>query len=220
MKDYCFCFPFLSLSLSLFLLQIRASDVLNRWLGGSEATIRSIFARARSAAPCILFFDDLDALASTRDEGQDDDAVVSRILSTFLNEIDGVTRNNNSNDDRASTSEILIISATNRLESIDAALLRPGRLEEHVYLPIPPTPLDCKEIFQIHSRNFPLGPDVDLDLIGTLLHRTGVATGATIEGLCREVCLNVLRQHGDKVKYHDDVIEVTLADFQSVLKDW
>jgi transitional endoplasmic reticulum ATPase len=200
-------------------LQIRASDVLNRWLGGSEATIRSIFARARSAAPCILFFDDLDALASTREEDQNDDAVVSRILSTFLNEIDGVTRNNN-NYDRVITSDILIISTTNRLESIDAALLRPGRLEEHVNLPIPPTPLDCKEIFQIHSRNFPLGPDVDLDLMGTLLHSTGVATGATIEGLCREVCLNVLRQNGDKVKHHDDIIEVTLADFQSVLKDW
>lgn len=193
---------------------------MNRWLGGSEATIRSIFARARSAAPCILFFDDLDALASTREEeGQDDDAVVSRILSTLLNEIDGVTRNK-SNYDRAIASDILIISATNRLESIDAALLRPGRLEEHVYLPIPPTPLDCKEIFQIHSQNFPLGSDVDLDLMGTLLHSTGVATGANIEGLCREVCLNVLRQNGDKVKHNDDIIEVTLADFQSVLKDW
>jgi transitional endoplasmic reticulum ATPase len=193
---------------------------LNRWLGGSEATIRSIFARARSAAPCILFFDDLDALASTREEeGQDDDAVVSRILSTFLNEIDGVTRNKN-NHDLVVASDILIISATNRLESIDAALLRPGRLEEHVYLPIPPTSQDCKEIFRIHSQNFPLGPDVELDLMGTLLHSTGVATGANIEGLCREVCLNVLRQNGDKVKHNDGIIEVTLADFQSVLKDW
>lgn len=114
-----------------------------------------------------------------------------------------------------------MISATNRLESIDAALLRPGRLEEHIYLPIPTTAGDCKEIFQIYTRNFPLGADVNLDLMGSLLYKTGVATGAKIEGLCREVCMNVLRRHATHPEDEkNNLIEVTLADFQSIIKDF
>ena len=105
------------------LAQVRASEVFNQWLGGSEATLRSIFSRARAASPCILFFDELDSLATNR-EGGDSDAtsgVQSRILTTLLNEMDGITN-------AGGKQGILVVAATNRLDAIDAALLRPGRL--------------------------------------------------------------------------------------------
>eukprot|EP00978_Attheya_sp_CCMP212_P021126 scaffold61301_cov45-Attheya_sp.AAC.6 len=115
--------PCLASSLGLNIVKVRASDILDQWLGGSEAAIRSVFSRARAAAPCILFFDEIDALASNRSDGDEDSTNVhSRILSTFLNEMDGVSSSTSTN-----APSILVVAATNRLSSLDTALLRPGR---------------------------------------------------------------------------------------------
>ena len=121
----------LAVSLGLNVVRVRASDILDQWLGGTEAAIRTIFARARAAAPCILFFDELDAIATNRedDDGGSSD-VHSRLLSTLLNEMDGVNSDN-------SKSGVLIVGTTNRIKAIDAALLHPGRFEEHVHLDVP-----------------------------------------------------------------------------------
>ena len=117
-------------SLGLPMIKVRAADVMDKWLGGSEATLRSLFTRARSAAPCILFFDEIDAIASNRASSDGVTAdVMSRLLSTLLNEMDGISSSHQSN--------VVVVACTNRLESLDAALLRPGRLEEHIALTLP-----------------------------------------------------------------------------------
>lgn len=191
-------------------MQVRSSDVLNQWLGGSEAAIREVFASARAAAPCVLLFDELDSLATNREE-EDGGAgdVHSRILSTLLNEMDGISSNRKKWD-------VLVVAATNRLDFIDAALLRPGRLDEHVHLP-KPSATDCTEIFKAFTNSLPLGADVDVELIGSLLWDLKV-TGAQIEGICRGACLLALRKHRDEGDDHN--IEVSLADFKSILAEF
>ncbi|KAL9180138.1 hypothetical protein ACHAXT_008108 [Thalassiosira profunda] len=145
----------LASSLGLHCVKVRASEVFNQWLGGSEATLRSIFSRARAASPCILFFDELDSLATNR-EGGDSDAtsgVQSRILTTLLNEMDGITN-------AGGKQGILVVAATNRLDAIDAALLRPGRLEEHVLLELPDRK-GIQDILKIQTAKMPLDVSVD-----------------------------------------------------------
>ncbi|KAL7558673.1 hypothetical protein ACA910_010046 [Epithemia clementina (nom. ined.)] len=137
----------LAASCGLPMIRVRPADILDKWLGGSEAALRSIFQRARSAAPCILFLDELDALATNRqqdtDDGGDTTGVMARLLSTFLNELDGVTTLSSSSNHQA----VLVVACTNRMESLDAALLRPGRLEEHIKVP-PPAHEDVHAILQ------------------------------------------------------------------------
>jgi SpoVK/Ycf46/Vps4 family AAA+-type ATPase len=113
-------------SLQLPMIQVRAADILDKWLGGSEALLRSLFSRARAASPCILFLDEIDAIANNREEDDTND-FTSRILSTLLNEMDGVSS-------AIQKSRVLVVACTNRLGSLDSALLRPGRLQEHFYL--------------------------------------------------------------------------------------
>lgn len=127
------------------------------------------------------------------------------MLSTFLNEMDGIS---------TTKSEILVICATDRLDSIDAALLRPGRLDEHIHLQMP-TAEDCEEILQLHTKKLPLSADMNLEYVGKILFDTRVATGAKIEGLCREACLNAFRKNLDS-----ENVEVTLDDFLSIIESF
>jgi SpoVK/Ycf46/Vps4 family AAA+-type ATPase len=173
----------LAASLDLPVIQVRATDILDKWLGGSEALLRSLFARARAAAPCILFLDEIDAIAVNRAEDDTSD-VSSRVLSTLLNELDGVSSG-------ARQSRVLVVACTNRLEALDAALLRPGRLEEHVCLELP-TADDLLEILERRVAAMPLDGTVQLpDLAQAFFDHN--ATGADVEGVCRDVCLAALR---------------------------
>ena len=168
-------------------MQVRASEVFNQWLGGSEANLRSIFSRARAASPCILFFDELDSLAANR-EGGDSDAtsgVQSRILTTLLNEMDGITN-------AGGKQGVLVVAATNRLNSIDAALLRPGRLEEHVFLSHPKSS-SIQAILSIQTAKMPLADDLDLAKLSEKLEASK-ASCAEIEGICRDACLIAMRR--------------------------
>lgn len=168
-------------------VQVTSSEVFNQWLGGSEARLRSIFSRARAASPCILFFDELDALASNR-EGGDSDAtsgVQSRILTTLLNEMDGITN-------AGGEQEVLVVAATNRLDAIDAALLRPGRLEEHILLSHPKSSY-IRDILRIHSAKMPIDISVDLEKFSDMLEGS-TASCAEIEGICRDACLIAIRR--------------------------
>lgn len=177
----------LAASLELPVITVRAADVLDKWLGGSESILRSLFARARAAAPCILFLDEIDSIASNRSEGDSND-FTSRVLSTFLNEMDGVSS-------AVTKSRVLVVACTNRLESLDAALLRPGRLEEHLHLELPSTE-DLEEILKLFLARIPLDGTVNLQVLAQELYEKA-ATGADVEGLCREVCLIVLRESTD-----------------------
>jgi SpoVK/Ycf46/Vps4 family AAA+-type ATPase len=173
-------------SLGLPMIKVRAADVLDKWLGGSEAILRSLFARARAASPCILFFDEIDALATNRTNGDDDGTeVMGRLLSTLLNEMDGIS------SDKCRHS-VLVVACTNKLEDLDAALLRPGRLEEHVHLDYPNAG-DIKAILQIHLAGAPISSNVDIGTLAEELEAKN-ATGADVEGICREACLGVVQR--------------------------
>ena len=171
--------------------KVRSSEVFSQWLGGSEATIRSIFSRARAAAPCILLFDELDSLAMNREQDNSSAAsgVQSRILTTLLNEMDGITN-------AGSSQSVLVVAATNRLNSIDSALLRPGRLEEHVLLSYPDSS-SILRIFEMRTAKMPLHDSVDLVKWSEVLSSAS-ASCAEVEGLCRDACLIAMRRCSDE----------------------
>lgn len=182
----------LASSMGLHCVKVRASEVFNQWLGGSEATLRSIFARARAASPCILFFDELDALATNREGGDSDvtSGVQSRILTTLLNEMDGITN-------AGGKQGVLVVAATNRLDSIDAALLRPGRLEEHILLSYPDSS-SIHEILKLQTVNMPIDKEsVNLVELSDRLEKSQ-ASCADIEGICRDACLIAMRRSGEE----------------------
>eukprot|EP00957_Ditylum_brightwellii_P147623 11242261-Ditylum_brightwellii.AAC.2 len=196
----------LASSMGLHCVKVKASEVFNQWLGGSEANLRSIFSRARAASPCILFFDEIDALAMNR-ESQDSDAmsgVQLRILTTLLNEMDGITNAGGKQD-------ILVVAATNRLDAIDAALLRPGRLEEHVLLSYP-TPESIKEILQLQTSKMPLDETLDFE---EMSHTLSAATCscAEVEGICRDACLIAMRRSLNEGSSSVGEMYVTRSDF-------
>ena len=213
----------LAASCGLPMIRVRPADILDKWLGGSEAALRSIFQRARGAAPCILFLDELDALATNRQEDQDGGGggggggdttgVMSRLLSTFLNELDGVTTLSSS----GGAGRVLVVACTNRMESLDAALLRPGRLEEHVQVP-PPSRSDVPLILRHYfswppktrdTKASPLFVDnkVNLEHLAARLikHNSSLdITAASLEGLAREAVLRCIRKQTMTVSDGDD----------------
>lgn len=183
------------------MIQVRAADVLDKWLGGSESLVRSLFARARAAAPCILFLDEIDAMAANREEDDTND-FGSRILSTLLNEMDGVSS-------AIQTSRILVVACTNRFKSIDSALLRPGRLQEHFLMDYPGAE-DLVYILRLWLQKIPLGTDVDLEALASELIQRH-ATGADVEGLCREVCFIAMRSMDSE---NVDELTICKRDFE------
>ncbi|GBG31580.1 26S proteasome regulatory subunit 8-like [Hondaea fermentalgiana] len=137
-------------------VSVKSSDLVSKYVGESERLIRDLFARARRAAPCILFFDELDSIATRRDLGtgglQQTSAASNRVLGTFLNELDGIDTQQG----------LLVLGACSRADALDAALLRPGRLGTAVHVPLP-NEEDRRAIF--HTMRTPWAPGVDLDLL-------------------------------------------------------
>lgn len=201
----------LASSMSLPVVKVAAADILDQWLGGSEAAIRSLFARARSASPCVLLFDDIDAIASNRDDDDKDSTnVQSRILSTLLNEMDGVSSH-------ANRGGVLVVASTNRLSAIDTALLRPGRLEEHIELGLP-SALDIEEILRLHLAKIHVD-NIDVDTFELAKRLESVAaSGADVEGVCTGACLRAIRRAQGNFE-EKDKIALSQQDFQqSTLK--
>ena len=195
----------LAASIGLPVVRVRASDVLDKWLGGSEAAIRSLFDRARAAAPCILFFDEIDAIACNRDNDNNENDVTSRILTTFLNEMDGVSSDGSSG--------VLVVACTNRLQDLDAALLRPGRLEEHVPL-ARPSQDDVLHILQLALSKVPKANDMILVDIAELFVELK-ATGADIDGVCRDACAIAIKTATDL-----NDVRLTNAQMDMAMKKW
>lgn len=171
-------------SLGLPMIKIRASDVLDKYLGGSEAILRSIFSRARAAAPCILLLDEVDSLAGNRANDGEATGVMSRILSTLLNEMDGVSS--------SMRHPVLVVACTNRLETLDTALLRPGRLEEHVEFRLP-NAKDAEAILSLYLQRLTVDKRDLFELYGVKLANKK-ATAAAIEGVAREAVLKAMRR--------------------------
>jgi transitional endoplasmic reticulum ATPase len=176
----------------------KSSDLLSKWYGESEQQIARLFARARQVAPTIIFIDELDSLVPARGGGMGEPQVTERVVNTILAEMDGLEELNN----------VVLIGATNRPNLIDPALLRPGRLDELIYVGTPDT-AGRRRILAIHTEDMPLASDVDLE---SLAQRTERFTGADLEDLVRRAGLTALRRGLDADK-------VTMADFESALND-
>jgi transitional endoplasmic reticulum ATPase len=158
----------------------KSSDLLSKWYGESEQQVSRLFARARQVAPTVIFLDEIDSLAPQRGGGMGEPAVTERVVNTLLAEMDGLEE----------MQGIVVIGATNRPTLLDPALLRPGRFDELVYVPVPETEGRLR-ILQIHVRNMPLADDVDLESIAS---RTVRFTGADLENLVRRAGLLAIRE--------------------------
>ncbi|KAF9400536.1 hypothetical protein BGX21_004086 [Mortierella sp. AD011] len=167
-------------------LSVNGAALYSSFVGDSEKTIRETFHQARLTAPSIIFFDEIDTIVGKRnfsagggDGESGGDSVQERVLSTMLNEMDGVEN----------ATGVLIVAATNRVDLIDKALLRPGRFDRVVYVP-PPDLAARRQILSIYTRDIPLADDVDLDVMAQI---TEMYTGADLQNVCREAALIALR---------------------------
>ena len=185
-------------------IQVKGPSLLSMWVGKSEEGVRKIFERARQVAPCIIFFDEIDALASRR--GGEGNRVTERVLNQLLAEMDGLDE----------LQEVLVIGATNRPDLLDSALLRPGRFDK-ILLVGAPDETARLSILEIHTRNMPIGnkdklinKSEKINFLKTISKRTEGYTGADLEALCREAALISLRKSID-TKFVD------IGDFEKAL---
>ena len=168
------------------LISIKGSELLSKWVGESERAVREIFRKAKQVAPCIVFFDELDALSPIRQQDKSDTTGASeRVVSQLLVELDGLVE----------LHDVFVIAATNKPDKVDPALLRPGRFDRLIYLH-PPKPEDIIEIFKIHTRNMPLSPNIILEELIADLGKN--PTGAQIELLCKEAGMQAIRRFMSK----------------------
>ncbi|MEM1688609.1 MAG: CDC48 family AAA ATPase [Candidatus Anstonellales archaeon] len=166
-------------------IAINGPEVFSKWVGESEKNVREVFKKARQTAPCIIFIDEIDAIASTR-SSDEAESVERKVVNALLTEMDGIKNNR----------RILIIGATNRIDIIDPALLRPGRFDRKIEIGIPNRE-ERLEILKIHTQKMPLDSDVKLEQLVDMMENY---TGADISDIAREAAMNALRANADKVK--------------------
>jgi transitional endoplasmic reticulum ATPase len=167
-------------------ISIKGPELISKWVGESEKGVREVFRKARQAAPCIIFFDEIDAIAPRRGGDFGDSHVTERLISQLLTELDGLEILTN----------VIVIAATNRPDIIDAALLRPGRFDRLLYVPSPDRESRIK-IIEIHTKKKPLAEDVDIQKLADLTDRY---TGADISSLSSAAVMLALREHISKYK--------------------
>ncbi|ADD08216.1 CDC48 family AAA ATPase [Candidatus Aciduliprofundum boonei] len=186
-------------------ISVKGPEFLSKWVGESEKAVREVFRKARQAAPAVIFIDEIDAIAPMR--GRDIGShVTERVVSQILTEMDGLEELHN----------VTVIAATNRPDILDPALLRPGRFDRIVYVPIPDKDAR-KEIFKIHLRGRPLAEDVDID---KLAEKTEGYTGADIEAVCNEATILALREFIQSGKNPDEPkdAKIEMKHFEEALK--
>jgi len=190
-------------------ISAKGPALLSKYVGESEQAVREVFRKARQAAPCIIFFDEIDALVPVRSAISSDSHVAERVLSQFLMELDGIE------DLRG----VLVLGATNRQDILDPAVLRPGRFDEVVEISMPDEE-DRREIFEIHLRNKPVAPRVSPS---SLASKTVGFSGADIAGVCHKAALRALRRAveqgaggtgGETIK-----LQITNADLLSSMEE-
>ncbi|KAI5709131.1 hypothetical protein M8J76_010927 [Diaphorina citri] len=162
-------------------ISVKGPELLTMWFGESEANVRDIFDKARAAAPCVLFFDELDSIAKSRGGSVGDGGgAADRVINQILTEMDGMGAKKN----------VFIIGATNRPDIIDPAILRPGRLDQLIYIPLPDEK-SREAIFRSNLRKSPVAPDVDLNYIAKV---TNGFSGADLTEICQRACKLAIRQ--------------------------
>ena len=181
-------------------ISVKSSDLLSKWYGESEQQLSRLFARARQVAPCVIFIDEIDSLVPARSSGNGSEPqVTARVVNTILAEMDGMEE----------LQSIVVIGATNRPALVDPALLRPGRLDELVYVGTPDL-AGREHILKIHTAKMPMAKDVDLAKIARETERF---TGADLEDVVRRAGLAAIRTRGEDAK------TVKAADFAAALED-
>lgn len=185
-------------------ISIKGPELLSKWVGESEKGIREIFRKARQAAPCIIFLDEMDSLAPSRGSGGSDSHVAENIVSQLLTEIDGLEELHN----------VLVIGATNRVDLIDSALLRPGRFDRILEVPLP-DPKGRENIFKIHTKNKPLANGVD---ISKLVELTDGFSGAEIEGVCNRAAMSAIRRYINEAAKSVKSIKITQEDIENAIE--
>ncbi|XP_058693447.1 ATPase family gene 2 protein homolog A isoform X1 [Poecile atricapillus] len=161
-------------------LAVKGPELMNKYVGESERAVREIFRKARAVSPSILFFDEIDALAVERGNSSGAGNVADRVLAQLLTEMDGIEQ----------LKDVTILAATNRPDMIDKALLRPGRIDRIIYVPLPDA-ATRKEIFKLHFQSMPVSDEVCL---AELVERTQKYSGAEITAVCREAALLALQE--------------------------
>lgn len=160
-------------------ISVKGPALMSKYIGESEHAVREVFRKAKQAAPCLVFFDEIDALVQRRGSGASDSGVSERVVAQFLAELDGVEK----------LTGVLVIAATNRLDILDPALLRPGRFDAVVEIP-PPDEAERLEILRVHARGKPVASEVNLELIAA--NASGL-TGADLGAICQYAALNAIR---------------------------
>ncbi|XP_071687523.1 calmodulin-interacting protein 111-like [Rutidosis leptorrhynchoides] len=181
-------------------LAVKGPELFSKWVGESEKAVKSLFAKARANAPSIVFFDELDGLASIRGKENDGVSVADRVMSQLLVELDGLNQRVN----------VTVIAATNRPDKIDSALLRPGRFDRLVYVG-PPNEKDRKEIFRIHLRKMSCSSDVCFE---ELAHLSEGCTGADISLICREAAVAAIEEKHDAAEVRMEHIRSAIEQMQ------
>jgi transitional endoplasmic reticulum ATPase len=191
-------------------ISIKGPELLSKWVGESEKGVREVFRKARQAAPCIIFFDELDAIAPTRGGAMGDSHVTERVISQLLTELDGLEILTN----------VVVIAATNRPDIIDPALLRPGRFDRILYVS-PPDKESRLQIIKIHTKKKPLSQDIN---IAELADNTEGYTGADIASLSSAAVILSLREHISKYPDSKEAeknkvdLKITMKHFEEAMK--
>ena len=191
-------------------ISIKGPELLSKWVGESEKGVREIFRKARQAAPCIIFFDEIDAIAPKRGGNFGDSHVTERLISQLLTELDGLEILTN----------VVVIGATNRPDIVDAALLRPGRFDRLLYVP-PPDRDSRIQIIKIHIKKKPLDDSVNIE---KLADQTEGYTGADIASLSSASVMLALREHVSKYKdpkeaeEHKEELKIHMTHFEDAMK--
>ncbi len=178
-------------------ISIKGPELLSKWVGESEQGVREVFRKAKQTAPTVIFFDEIDSIASTRSANDSDSGVTKRVVNQLLTEMDGLEE----------LEDVAIIAATNRPDILDAGLMRPGRFDRHIKVDLPNE--DARlSIFKVHTECMPLADDVSLE---KLAKQTDGYVGADIEAVCREAAMLTLRNNLDAenvpYKYFKEALE-------------
>ena len=189
-------------------ISVKGPALISKYVGESERGVRDMFRKAKQAAPCIIFFDEIDAMVPARSAGGSDAHVAERVLSQFLTELDGVEK----------LKGVLLLGATNRMDMLDPAILRPGRFDEIVDIPLPDEE-SRRLIFEVHLRDKPLAPGISTSHLAA---GTDGFSGAEIQALCTRAALRAVRRAvADRIANPGDEPEVIVGpeDLETALKE-
>lgn len=169
-------------------LSVKGPELLNMYIGESEANVRRVFEKARDASPCVIFMDELDSVAPKRGNQGDSGGVMDRIVSQLLAELDGMS---------SGRGQVVVMAATNRPDLLDPALLRPGRFDRMLYLSVPETHAAQRDVLAALTRKFALDPNLSLDDLSE--HLPFTYTGADLYALCADAMLRAMTRVAEEV---------------------